>query len=45
LKGEAKNKKEVALRLIKKGMTNAEIAEITDLPINTVAELRLEATK
>lgn len=42
IEGKTETKKEVALRLIKKGMSNEDISEITDLPLNTVAELRME---
>jgi len=39
--GEAEAKKKVALRLIKKGMADEDISEATDLPLNTIAELRM----
>ena len=42
-KGGSKAKKEIGLRLIEKGMSNKEIAEITNLPLNAIAKLRKES--
>ncbi|MDF1811601.1 MAG: Rpn family recombination-promoting nuclease/putative transposase [Verrucomicrobiales bacterium] len=40
-----RNKKEIVLRMIAKGMKDQEISEIVDLPLNAVAEIRKDSQK
>jgi len=44
-KGMEKKAREATIKLIKKGMTNEEISEITDLPINEIQKIREELEK
>ena len=44
-KGMEKKARETTIKLIKKGMTNEEISEITDLPINEIQKIREELEK
>ncbi|MDF1813434.1 MAG: hypothetical protein P1V20_14650 [Verrucomicrobiales bacterium] len=41
--GKIENQKEIALKMIKMGMSDQVIAEATDLPLNTISEHRLKS--